>query len=199
MPIKCAFVAAWSGLFNLCDASSRGSLNDYLPDVLTTLHNLCRNPIMLASNKQQIVIEALGEICLKSDSSTPTATKHVNNLLNDVLNLVANSIQTPNEVFPNLNKEQFDIVFNHYCSLVQPIIYKVGEAQDGTVLSWDDSFIKNVIQLVLNIFQQQQAVSSGPLFILHGLISVVAKRFTETDINSIVEILLAALRDPTNC
>ena len=94
------------------------------------------------------------------------------NLLETVLSFIGELYSNPDAYLGNCNKEARDIFLNNYCSATQPLLFVLGSE------CINDALLKQIVDLIIFVFNQSQYVSTGGLFILHGLVVAVGERIS---------------------
>ena len=107
-------------------------------------------------------------------------------LLETVLGQIGELYTNTDAYLGKCNPESREIFLNNYCSATQPLIYAVGNDYI------DDSLLEKIVKLVVYVFTQSQSVSSGGLFILHGLTVTVGERIAP-HIYSFIDYLVCAI------
>ena len=103
-----------------------------------------------------------------------------------MLSQIGELYTNPDAYLGKCNPESREIFLNNYCSASQPLIYAVGTEYI------DDQLLKKIIDLIVFVFSQSQSVSSGGLFILHGLVVTVGERM-RAHIPSFINYLVFAI------
>jgi dUTPase len=66
-----------------------------------------------------------------------------------------------------LNEEQREVLINNYCGSVQVFLVMVGKN------NLEYGLAKQIVQLVVVMFETFKKISTGPLLILNGLIATI--------------------------
>lgn len=89
-----------------------------------------------------------------------------------------------------LNNEQQELFFNNWTCVLQPCMVRMGS------VAISDAMLEAFVNQATSVFQRSQRVTSGGIFILHGLIATVEGRIMP-QISKFITFLCCALKMET--